>query len=415
MLAGMVRAGASVAIALALSACGDRTPERAAPSAAPAIDAAAAPIVVDAAPTHSSGGLAVEPIEAGAPPPDGAPPRAIVVGGVRFVDRTGPGAVYLLEVASKDRRSIALTARALGGADRRLIREVKDRADACPDRNLTGFAPPSVAVTDVDSDGVAELGFGYLVGCAGGKIVAKQLLLEADAKYIVRGSAPDGGAPEPVAAQWPSGGLALAEAAYRDNAGALDVADAIGASGDRVIYDGIYAYETVALSRTSGGVAVDLSYPKLPMLARSEAGDLTTHMRGFLRVDERWERNQVGEQTGACHVELITPEVASVSCELMTDTRSRADHDQGMGGAPAGPAVLGLTIWRSPGREPVTAEELGAPPAIARCEWVLAPAGLTAIPDAYADAPCPDEPVEWAELKPTSLRAKALVTAMQAP
>jgi len=411
----------ALTIALLASACDRKAAAPPPPPPRPgAADAAASPIVAAPGLPHSIGGLDVEPIAAGSPvPPGTAPrttPRTTVVGGVRWVDRTGPGAVYLLEVANSDRTTVAIYARSVAGADQHLVREVKDRADACPDRNLTGFAPPSVTVTDVDGDGLAEVGFGYLVGCAGGSVIAKQLLLEGDAKYIVRGSAPDGGEPEPAIAQWPVGAHALADAAYRDNAGALDVADTTGATAPgRTTYDTSFAYQTVEVARTSGGVAVELSYPKLPMLARSEAGDLTTRMRKLLRIDQRWDRNDVGEQTGSCSVGLLTPEVASLSCELLVDVRSRAEHDNATGGSPAGPTVTMINLWRPPARDPVSAAELGVAPELLECAWRFDADGLQTLADYGADRPCAEQHVDWADLRPSSPRATALVDAMVAP
>lgn len=411
-----------IAAALALCACRedrrahDRPPATGsgpastAPAPAAPLDGGAA-LAPDAAARTT--GFAIEPIAPGSPPPLGAPSRAVVIGGARYADRQGPGAVYLLEVASIDRRSIALHARILAGADLHLVRDVKDRADACPGANLTAFAPPAVAVTDTDGDGTAEVGFGYLVGCAGGAITVKQLVLEGDAKYIVRGATPDGGVPEPAADAWPAGALALADAAYRDNAGAVDVADT-AAPADRDSYGRDDAYDLVEIDRP-GSVEVTLRYPKLPMLARSEAGELTTRMREFLQVDHRWSRDRVGEHTGDCAVTLVTPEVASILCSVLIDTRTRREHDQGTGGSPAGPAQTGFTIWRGTARADVTGAELGLSAADQACPWVLDRDGVTIVADYGADVPCATRTIDWSELAPRSDRAKALVAAELGP
>ena len=90
--------------------------------------------------------FAAAPIAPGTPPPSGARPKAQVIGGVSFTDAGGPGEVWLTEVADRDRRAVILAVRYLAGPDRRLVREVVDRAD-CPTANLTGFAASTVALT----------------------------------------------------------------------------------------------------------------------------------------------------------------------------------------------------------------------------------------------------------------------------
>lgn len=371
---------------LALAAC-SRSPG-APPAPAKALDAghrsdAAAPAVaVDA------GGLAITAIEPDEPAPAGAPAGARVIGGVRFVDRDGPGALHLLETRAYQATSILLQARLTRGVDQREVRVVNDRADACAARNLTGFAPPAVSVTDLDHDGAAELGFGYLVGCAGAKVIAKQLVLIGDQKFIIRGSTADGGVPEPAAAAWPPAALGVATAAFRDNAGALDVVDDAATASAA-----IYTADSDVARVTGGAGDRTWSYPVLAMIGPAQAAQLTLRMR---RIVDPPGRRGAGARAARCDLGLVTADVVSLDCAITaTDTRHAT-----------------LAAWRTGDRADVTAAELGLTPPPG-CGFALTAAGV-AWRAATPTAACGDG-VAWAALTPTSSRAQALATRMRAP
>jgi hypothetical protein len=52
------------------------------------------------------------------------------------------------------------------------------------------FEPRSIAITDLDRDGVAETGFMYVLGCSGGvdPLTMKLIMHEGTTKYAIRGS-----------------------------------------------------------------------------------------------------------------------------------------------------------------------------------------------------------------------------------
>ncbi|MEZ4404617.1 MAG: hypothetical protein R3B06_31645 [Kofleriaceae bacterium] len=391
---------------LALISCRrDRPP----PSAPPApADAAVAPDAAGPADAAAPPRLGREPIEPGSAPPPDAPPRATVVGGSRFTDARGGGAVVLLEIASTDRRSVALQARVTDAAGE-LVRVVNDRADACPGDNLTSFAPPQVSVTDLDRDGTAELGFGYMVGCAGAAATVKQLVLVGAAKYIVRGSRPDAGVPEPAADAWPPGVLDFALAGFRDNAGALDVGAGRGA-GDATIYDGDSPVERAVSRRTVGGVVIVADLPRLAMVSAAEATALAAQLRALLEPAPPYPPGTAGRHDGRCDLALLTPEVVSLACRILPP-----------GADAAGPAPrrAGLTRWRTDDRAAVSLDELGVskaarPAPASGCAWALTRAGVTWLaPDPLAPGCGPD--LGWPALTPTSDRARRLVAAMASP
>ncbi|MBK7071658.1 MAG: hypothetical protein IPH44_05075 [Myxococcales bacterium] len=372
---------------LALAAC-SRSPG--APPAPPAaVDAGPRPDAATRLPAvDAAGGLAITAIEPDAAAPRGAPGGARVIGGARFVDRDGPGALHLLETRAYQGTSILLQARLTRGADEREVRVVNDRADACAARNLTGFAPPAVSVTDLDHDGAAELGFGYLVGCAGARVVAKQLVLIGEQKFIIRGSTADGGVPEPAAAAWPPAALGVATAAFRDNAGALDVVDD-SATASAAIYTADSDVERV----TGGAGDRTWSYPVLAMIGPAQAAQLTLRMR---RIVDPPGRRAAGARAARCDLGLVTADVVSLACAITAaDTRHAT-----------------LAAWRTGDRADVTAAELGLTPA-AGCGVALTAAGV-AWRALRPDAACPGD-TAWAALTPISPRATALVARMRAP
>ncbi|MBK9031438.1 MAG: hypothetical protein IPL61_08890 [Myxococcales bacterium] len=392
--------GRAVLGVLACAGCARSDAPAAPPPPAPAdaaVDGPAAAAALDA------GGVVSTSIASDTAAPAGAPATARVIGGVRWRDRAGHGELYLLEVETYQRTTIALQARLYRGAA--LVRVVNDRADACADQNLTAFAPPTATVTDLDHDGVAELGFGYLVGCTGARVIAKQLVLIDGAKYIVRGSTPDGGEPEPEAAAWPPGTLGLAEAGFRDNAGALDVTDAVAALPSAELYTVDSEVERVENQTTTGAATVTWSYPRLAMIGAAQGAQLTARMRRFAIPTRRPQAGDVGDHVGRCDLGLVTAEVVSVAC-TRTSTLGRP------GAAPRpGPIALGLTVWRTGDRADLTPAELGLE-AARGCAWALTATGVAWRP-ADADATCgPDR--AWAELTPTSARARALIARMGA-
>jgi hypothetical protein len=408
-----VTAIAAIGMAMSGIACSDRT-VRPLPNAVPpgAIrDAMSA--ATDARPLFDAAGLAIIPIEPGTAPPVDAPAGTVVVGGAQWIDRTGANRVVLLETASADRRSIALQARLLGNHDA-VVRIVNDRVDACPDHNLTGFAPPTATITDVDGDGLAEVGFGYLRGCTGGGITVKQLLLIGGNKYIVRGNAPQAASPEPAPAEWPAGTLDLALAAFRDNAGALDAADVIAVTDEPTgILDRDSELPRVDQVRRDGAVDIEMSYPRLDMLPRSEAGTLTSRMRAYLQFDRTFSRKLHGEYHAACDLVLLTPLVVSIDCRR--DDRTRRAAVDASDPLPPSPGAVhrSITVWRTGDHADVELTELGV--ATTTCPWVLDRSGVTwSLDRDHSEATCGPDRL-WADLNPTTDTARALVAAFAAP
>ncbi len=387
----MARALVLVAALALAPACTRNREAPPSPTATPPRDAAATPPRDAAAIAIDAGGLDARPIGRDEPAPVGAPPNARVLGGVRFTDRLGPGALYLLETEAFARSTLTISARLMRGD--RTVRVVVDRADACAAGNLTGFAPPTATATDLDHDGVAELGFGYLVGCAGARVVAKQLVLVDERKFIVRGSDAAAGVPEPAAEAWPPGALALAEAAYRDNAGALDAAVTAPALADVAQYTVDSELPRVDERRTVGDADATWSYPTLPMLASAQAATVSARMRRFVAVVPR--ASDIGQHVARCDVGLITAEVASVTCAVTARLRP-------------GPSALAITVWRTGDLGDVATAELGLTPRRG-CTWALTADGV-----AWTGAAC-DPPVRWEALVPTTPRAQALVDRMRAP
>ncbi|HUQ04187.1 MAG TPA: hypothetical protein VM261_16925 [Kofleriaceae bacterium] len=370
------------ASALALVACGGEKRsapatrgEDAGPTEAVTVDAA----VADAAAVAP----ALEPLAAGTKVPGGMKIGARLVGGGRFVDAEGEKFVYLVERASRDRASVSMYAvhERGGGDDAKRLRELNDSAEACPGPTASAFVDGSLAVTDLDADGVGEVWLAWIVGCGSDEepMVAKQVVLEGKDRYVIRGEAAFDGAADPDASSWPPGWHARALTAFDTVAAALVPAPAVAQllTGDD--------FAMIEIEQ-EGEVPIRLSYPDLAPLPTALAAELTTRMKKFLRSE------------GDCHVGLVAPEVVSLSCR-------------------SGDRRATFTYWREarlPTIDP--AELVGADRLKQLCgddvrpQLLLDRDGLRWVPDANHAPPdaCPDG-IEWADMAPASARGRALV------
>ncbi|HEY3360042.1 MAG TPA: hypothetical protein VGQ83_42720 [Polyangia bacterium] len=135
-----------------------------------------------------------------------------LVAGARWRDARGDNVLVLSRKSVDDTpghpTSVWLWARHFTGA--RLVREVADRSEGCPEDNITRFREGALAITDLDHDGLGEATFAYTVGCVSdvSPVPLKLVLLEDGAKWILRGRTRvlgSGGehTAEPPRAQWP--------------------------------------------------------------------------------------------------------------------------------------------------------------------------------------------------------------------
>ncbi len=154
--------------------------------------------------------------------PDGVQLDGDPVAAISWTDKAGKGLAVLTRTASDDAaagtRSIGLFAYSIlveGPGAPLIVREVKDGVDACPLETLGAFVAPRgspsggaisgpfvdpqaggpgetqgpLLLTDLDGDGTAEVSFAYATACRGDVSPAslKELVLEGDRKYIIRG------------------------------------------------------------------------------------------------------------------------------------------------------------------------------------------------------------------------------------
>jgi hypothetical protein len=379
----------SLVFSLALAACGGGKPS--APAARDAGASAVAEVIVDAAVAIDAAGVTpvLEPLPSGTKVPGGTKIGSRVVGGGRLVDAQGEKYVFLVERASRDRSSVSLFAvHELGrGADAKRLRELKAQAEACPGPSATGFVDGSLAVTDLDADGVAEVWLAWLAGCGTDDepMVAAQIVIEGKDDFVIRGEAAFDGHAHPDAATWPAGWHTRALNAFDTVAAALTPAPAVAQllTGDD--------FAVVELDEV-GGQPVRISIPDLAPLPPALAAELTTRMTKFLRAE------------GDCHVGLVAPEVVSLSCRR-GETRAT------------------FTYWREarlPAIDP--AELVGGDRLRQLCGDAVRPQllldrdGLRWVPDENHALPerCPDG-VAWADMAPASARARALVARHIAP
>ncbi len=77
----------------------------------------------------------------------------------------------------------------LKGTEKHLLRKVRDFANGCPTSINLGFLKNSLTITDLDSDGIAEVTFLYSMLCQDGDAspVMKLIMLENNKKYALRG------------------------------------------------------------------------------------------------------------------------------------------------------------------------------------------------------------------------------------
>lgn len=123
-----------------------------------------------------------------------------LVGGLRWQDRVGDNLLLFSRKRSTRRRgggqdplhAVWLHAHhyALRGDKLKLLRRVRDQEGRCEFDLSAEFVKASLAVTDLDSDGIGEVSFAYKLGCRSdvSPITLKLLLLEGGKKYILRGT-----------------------------------------------------------------------------------------------------------------------------------------------------------------------------------------------------------------------------------
>ncbi len=114
----------------------------------------------------------------------------------------------------------------------RLVRTVRDMIEDCNLDLTVAFHDAAFGVTDLDGDGIAEITFGYELGCRSDVSPDdyKLLLLENGDKYILRGHTridahdpqqPTAGGdfdPDPASAKWPKAFLSHARELWKQSA-----------------------------------------------------------------------------------------------------------------------------------------------------------------------------------------------------
>lgn len=361
---------------------------------------------IDASPS-----IVATPIAPGSPPPPGARKGLVVVGGATFRDAAGANAVYLLGHVSATFSRLGV----IHLVDGRLAIEIKDLAEGCP-TDATEFLARSVDVTDLDADGIAELGFGYRVGCAP-DLALKVLVLEGGTKYILRGTDATAARADPALDRWPAGAYAAAQDRYAAAAAAsagTATADLFAAprSGDD--------FPTIDLSRTDGDVGIEMSYPRLDGLPAPAIATLTRQMRDLIGADSyRGDSDSSGTYYGQCSVTVATPELIGIECRTMNDVLSKADLAAGTGGAPGDYTRTMINVWLDPGLPAVDPLDLlGDRAALAaNCgpfdpdQVRFAPDGITVVPglDTTPLDTCTESPLGWDQLRPRTPRARAVV------
>jgi len=365
-----------------------------------------------ASPIDAGPSIVVTPIAPGSPAPPGARKGMVVVGGVTFRDAAGDNAVYLLGHVSATFSRLGV----IHLVDGRLAIEIKDLAEGCATA-ATEFLARSVDVTDLDADGIAELGVGYRVGCAP-DLALKVLVLEAGTKYILRGTDATAARPDPASDRWPGGSYAAAQERYA----AAAAASAGTASPDLFAAPRAGAdFPTIDLSRTDGDVHIDMSYPRLDGLPAPATATLTRWMREIIGADSyQGDPDDSGTYTGQCDVTVATPELIGIECRTMNDVLSKADLAAGTGGAPGDYTRTMINVWLDlPGLPAVDPLELlGDKAALtANCgpfaadQVRFAPDGITVVPSLDTTPPdtCTESPLGWDRLRPRTPRARAVV------
>ena len=118
-----------------------------------------------------------------------------VTGGLRFTDRNGENWVVFSKKEPKSKEaSISQYLYAghwVAGSDGiKQLRDVRDKVEDCEFDITVAIDDKSVEVTDLDNDGIGEVGFGYQLQCTSDVSPAtyKLLMLENGDKYIIRGT-----------------------------------------------------------------------------------------------------------------------------------------------------------------------------------------------------------------------------------
>lgn len=134
--------------------------------------------------------------------PRGAVFRGDLVAAREWTDRAGHNILLLTrtpEFTSRGECDSSLPCRdqelyayhyVLGPGGYSLLWTVTDFVRECDLDMAVAFEPRSIAITDLDRDGVGETGFMYVLGCAGGvdPLTMKLIMHEGTTKYAIRGS-----------------------------------------------------------------------------------------------------------------------------------------------------------------------------------------------------------------------------------
>jgi hypothetical protein len=116
--------------------------------------------------------------------------KGTFTGGIRWHDNNGENVVVVSTRSEDASRFLRIqhVVRVDGGAPREL-RQLSDTVQGCGEDIVLRLVERSLALTDLDHDGLDEASFSYLVGCRRdmSPVAMKLVLLENGDKYIMRG------------------------------------------------------------------------------------------------------------------------------------------------------------------------------------------------------------------------------------
>ena len=357
--------------------------------------------------------------------------------GKRFRDANGDNFVFLLESRTPSERRGGTVALYAYGVVREAERErplwhVRTIERGCRYREATAQLVDSLAVTDLDADGIAEVRWVELFDCAE---VQRPLqfvgrMIEGEARYSVHALAGAAGlvgepAVEPGPSRWPGGFRAALVAAVAAAAPA-QVTRVLADLPAELPHDALAQQESVTYTTREidrdRGVVLRISYPELRFVPASAAARLNRELARFAGDDgESYPADLVGSDDGNCSVGVATTQLVSVACSRMVDTRTRRAHAAGEGGAPAEPTRETWNLWLLPGLPPVDPREVLGEIDVGACAPLLAGGyfsftdrGLEFATEATFDGPAPagcdeDEAVPYSDMKPRTPRAQQFV------
>jgi hypothetical protein len=370
------------------------------------------------------------------PRPDGARPAAEFVAGKRFRDVNGDNFVFLLALrrpSAKRGGTVALYAHGVvrEGERERPLWHARTVERDCFHHESTAQLAGSLAVTDLDADGVAEVRWVELFDCLEVQRPVQFVgrMIEGETRYDVHalvGAAGLVGEPvlEPRAADWPAGFGAALVAAVTAVAPA-QAAKAIAGlpaelSGDVLVKQESVSYTEREVNR-GRRVELRVAYPELRFGPASAASRLNRELAAFVGADEVYGPDLVGTHDGHCSVAVTTTQMVSVSCSLLVDVRTRREQDRGEGGAPAEPTRAAFNHWLLPGLPQVEPRELLGDVDVGACAPLLADGSFTFTREGleFDTAATPDGPptpacdevgtIAYSDMKPRTARARQFV------